>query len=249
MEKIKYVYVSKNGDEIKDLDFTVGKIYEAYPTGKSRIKDDNGFVYNLTVSLFFNLQFEPLENVAFMVECTKSRNGRFIKGEKYFVGIETTIYKQPFKYSLKNLCEEKTISYEEWYNECEWHDCEFKLLVDYTNKDYTDKKEELVNIIFTKISGEVCICENPSDNLLEEGTKIRTPYFPINHYGNNINKVSVIGYWIDSTVISSIKIERKYLPNLINIFCKEVSFKKITGVYEVVQEEKLISFVKEEGEN
>ena len=247
-EKIKFMCV-KNGDYSS---FTKGKIYECYETGDSYLKDDNGYVYNcLSIYEFVDNELFPLRDIAFVIRCTETQDNRFKIGELYFVLKDGTIYGDLIDFRIRNF---KT--YEDWYDQCVWNDYSFDLVEDYTDKEenkmdnlekagfikgikeesiknvfkaVTDKSGKIilqpvkmVNLCFVQHdnSDKIYVFENPSDKRLKAGTKVKVD----TKYGEK-----------DATVVSSIKLQKKYLKELMLIFTGsyKTGLKKVLGYYKI----------------
>lgn len=223
MEKIKCVCIRSNNN-----DFTVGKIYEAYPEGASHIVDDRGLEYNsLSLDVLKSYyEFVPLKDVDFMIECTESDDDRFNIGEYYFVGSDRCIIGDSFI----SVNHDRNESYQEWYEKCHWSNYAFKLIKDYTvYKDYAVDEEGEATIVFAQFEGmdSVNVFENKEGSLFTKGTKIRV----------------VCGCReLDACVVSSIKIKRKYVIDLVKAVCRDNPGETmpIIGVYKQVTREKLV---------
>ena len=258
-EKIKFMCV-------KGRNFTRGKIYEGYETGDSYLKSDNGYVFNcLSVNEFVNSEFIPLRDIAFVIRCTETQDDRFKIGELYFVLKDGKIYGD-----LEFTCNFKTKTYEDWYNECVWNNYSFDLVEDYTAekeekqeenkmsnleklgivkgieeesvknvfKAVTDKSGKIilqpvkmVNLCFVRHddNDKIYVFENPSDKRLKAGTKVKVD----TKYGEK-----------DATVVASIKLQKKYLKELMLAFTggRTTKLKKVLGVYERVIKEEFSKF-------
>lgn len=258
-EKIKFMCV-------KGRNFTRGKIYEGYETGDSYLKSDNGYVFNcLFVNEFVNSEFIPLRDIAFVIRCTETQDDRFKIGELYFVLKDGTIYGDLIDFRIRNF---KT--YEGWYDQCVWNDYSFDLIEDYTAekeekqeenkmsnleklgivkgieeesvknvfKAVTDKSGKIilqpvkmVNLCFVRHddNDKIYVFENPSDKRLKAGTKVKVD----TKYGEK-----------DATVVASIKLQKKYLKELMLAFTggRTTKLKKVLGVYERVIKEEFSKF-------
>ena len=246
-EKIKFMCVENIGDN-----FTVGKIYEGYEKGASYLISDDGYVFDRTsVNQFEYSEFIPLRDIAFVIRCTETQDDRFKIGELYFVLKDGVIYGDSMGFSNRNF---KT--YEDWYNQCGWNDYSFDLVENYTDKeenkmDNLEKagvvkgiKEESIKNVFKAItdkSGKIIlhpvkmvnlcfvqhdnndkiyVFENPSDKRLKAGTKVKVD----TKYGGK-----------DATVIASIKLQKKYLKELMLAFTgsRKTELKKVLGYYKI----------------
>lgn len=92
----------------------------------------------------------------------------------------------------------------------------------------------MVNVVFVRFGGnnKIYIFENPSDKRLKQGTKVR---------------VETSQGFNDAIVVTSFKVQKKYLKNVMLLIGAEKSkIKKLYGVYEpitrVINEEELIQF-------
>lgn len=257
-EKIKFMCV-------KGRNFTRGKIYEGYETGDSYLKSDNGYVFNcLSVNEFVNSKFIPLRDIAFVIRCTETQDDRFKIGELYFVLKDGKIYGDSI------ACNINFKTYEDWYNGCVWTDYSFELIEDYTAekeekqeenkmsnleklgivkgieeesvknvfKAVTDKSGKIilqpvkmVNLCFVRHddNDKIYVFENPSDKRLKAGTKVKVD----TKYGEK-----------DATVVASIKLQKKYLKELMLAFTggRTTKLKKVLGVYEKVIKEEFSKF-------
>lgn len=224
MKKIIYVCIKSNNS-----DFTVGKIYEAYPEGASHIVDNRGFEYN-TLSLDIlkpYYDFIPLKDVDFMIKCTESDDDRFRVGEYYFIDSNKRLIGDSSGFYVNH---DRNESYQEWYEKCHWSNYAFKLIKDYTvYKDYVVDEEGEATIVFAQFEGmdSVNVFENKEGSLFAKGTKIRV----------------VCGCReLDACVVSSIKIKRKYVIDLVKAVCRDNPGETmpIIGVYKQVTREELV---------
>lgn len=254
--KIKFMCVKS-----ENINFTVGKVYEGYRSGGSCIIDDNGTCYIAHLyNEIYSAKFIPLYDIAFVIRCTETQDNRFKIGELYFVLKDGTIYGDLIGFRIRNF---KT--YEGWYNACVWIDYSFDLVEDYTDKggnkmDNLEKtefikgiKEESIKNVFKAVtdksgkiilqpvkminlcfvqhdnSDKIYVFENPSDKRLKAGTKVKVD----TKYGEK-----------DATVVSSIKLQKKYLKSFMLAFTgsRIAELKKVLGVYEIVMKEELNKF-------
>lgn len=259
MKKIKYVCIFSE----RDKGFTIGNIYEGYPDGCSHIISDDGFKCLFSIRDFLpHVEFVPLEDILFMIKCTESCSSRFIVGKFYFVNKKGHIVHDDgnsphLKDELKN--------FGKWYKSCGWYVYNFELIKDYTKEDKEEKEDmkdktnlnkgiegdlvqdvykavqnkdtgqitfntiKMINVVFVKHdnSDKIYAFENKSDKRLKQGTKVKVDTY----YGAK-----------DAVVISSIKIQQKYLPSLMKAVSGELvsQLRQVIGVYKKVQEEKLI---------
>lgn len=246
MEKVKTKFMCVYVKKISD--FTKGKIYEGYLEGDCCIVDDNDFVYpNLNYNEFKWVTFIPLNDLYKKVQCISSLNspfGSFSSNKYYFIDKDNYIYADNgtrFKY-VENV-------YENIY---------FKTVEDYTKEEKKMEKEvssleknglvkgvgdtmvqdmfravknkqngmiqfnpvKMVNICFVKLeeNGKIYAFNNPGDKRLKKGTKVR---------------VCTVRGEKDAIVESSLKIQMKYLNNLLYVTSgkKSLKLKDIVGVY------------------
>lgn len=224
MKKIKYVCIKSCNN-----DFTVGKIYEAHPEGVSYIVDNYGLEYrSLSIDIlrpYYN--FVPLKDIDFMIECTESDDDRFRVGEYYFIDSNKRLIGDSSGFYVNH---DRNESYQEWYEKCHWSNYAFKLIKDYTvYKDYAVDEEGEATIVFAQFEGmdSVNVFENKEGSLFTKGTKIRV----------------VCGCReLDACVVSSIKIKRKYVIDLVKAVCRDNPGETmpIIGVYKQVTREELV---------
>lgn len=253
--KIKFMCVKS-----ENINFTVGKVYEGYRSGGSCIIDDNGTCYIAHLyNEIYSAKFIPLYDIAFVIRCTETQDDRFKIGELYFVLKDGTIYGD------NRCCVGIPKSYDNWYYKCNWTSYSFDLVEDYTDKEenkmdnleklglvkgikeesiknvfkaVTDKSGKIilqpvkmVNLCFVQHdnSDKIYVFENPSDKRLKAGTKVKVD----TKYGEK-----------DATVVSSIKLQKKYLKSFMLAFTgsRIAELKKVLGVYEIVMKEELNKF-------
>lgn len=263
VEKIKFMCVVENAYGC----FKKGKIYEGYATDNSRLVDDDGYVYDrIPVNELIYTSFIPLSNIAFVIRCTDTIDDRFKFGELYFVLRNGSIYDDD-RFDMRDF-----ESYTDWYYKCNWIDYSFELVKDYTSwlnisekqeenkvnnleklglvkgieeesiknvfKATTDKRGritlqpiKMINLCFVRHfeNEKIYVFENPSDKRLASGTRVRVD----TKHGEK-----------DAVVVSSIKLQRKYLKNFMLAFTGDGSseLKKVLGVYETVTKEELHKF-------
>lgn len=223
MEKIKYVCIKSYSN-----DFTVGKIYEAYPKGASHIVDNSGFEYDgLSLDIMKSCyEFVPLKDVDFMIKCTRSDDERFNIGEYYFIDGDRHIIGD----TLISVNHDRNESCQEWYENCSWSNYAFELIKDYTvYKGYAVDEENEVAIVFAQFEGmdSINVFENKEGSLFTKGTKIRV----------------VCGCRkLDACVVSSIRIKKKYVKDLVRAVCRDNPGEAmpIVGVYKQVTREELV---------
>lgn len=227
MEKIKYVCIE---NKTRNNCFTAGKIYEGYPEGMSCIVDDLGYEYNsLTIERMKNyVILEPLEDIDFMIKCTESDDDdRFRVGEYYFIDSNKRLIGDSSGFYVGH---DRNESFQKWYEKCNWSNYAFELIKDYTvYKDYAVDEEDEVTIVFAQFEGmdSVNVFENKEGSLFTKGTKIRV----------------VCGCReLDACVVSSIKIKRKYVIDLVKAVCRDNPGETmpIIGVYKQVTREELV---------
>ena len=89
----------------------------------------------------------------------------------------------------------------------------------------------MINLCFVQHdnSDKIYVFENPSDKRLKAGTKVKVD----TKYGEK-----------DATVVSSIKLQKKYLKSFMLAFTgsRIAELKKVLGVYEIVMKEELNKF-------
>lgn len=224
MEKIKYVCIDSNYSG-----FTVGKIYEGYQFGASKIVADNGFEFvNLSIDDMYSeygIYLVPLKHINFMIKCTASIYSSIRVGKYYFVNIYGEIITgDRIVYSTNIECQD----YQKWYKRCNRKNCAFELIKDYTIYKNGGEEDE-VTIVFAQFEGmdSVNVFENKEGSLLTKETKIRV----------------VCGCReLDACVVSSIKIKRKYVIDLVKAVCRDNPGETmpIIGVYKQVTREELV---------
>lgn len=184
----------------------------------------------------------------FEIMCTESRDSRFKVGELYYVDKDGIIVDDTYF----NFSRTSTSSYKEWYKECNWTNYAFKLITDRTQKEdrvvrsngklnkgidselvqdtyrvVIDHKGnisfnsvKMLNLCFVKFddNDKVYTFNNPSDKRLDAGTKVI---------------VDTVRGKQQATVISSIKIQEKYLRDLQKAMCgKAMNLKNVLSVLE-----------------
>lgn len=184
----------------------------------------------------------------FEIMCTESRDSRFKVGELYYVDKDGIIVDGTHFYGGCT----STSSYKEWYEKCNWTDYAFKLITDRTQKEeqvvrsngklnkgidselvqdtyraVIDHKGnisfnsvKMLNLCFVKFddNDKVYTFNNPSDKRLDAGTKVI---------------VDTVRGQQQATVISSIKIQEKYLRDLQKAMCgKAMNLRNVLAVLE-----------------
>ena len=258
MEKIKYICVKSSNNTL----FTVGNIYEGYPSGSCKMISNTGYEWDcVTVDYMSEVGFVfiPLDEIVFMIKCTRTTSNRFNVGNHYFVNKNGIILGNDYVGSFGKVKDFKT-----WYDGCNWVSYGFELVKDYLNtelkedndmscneglnkgiennlvqdvyravtNDYGDitfNKVQMINVTFVKHDGmdKVFAFENKSDKRLREGDRVC---------------VDTIRGEQDATVVSSVKIQKKYLKYLMKAICGEyiTNLKPVIGVYKEVKKETLI---------
>ena len=223
MEKIKYVCIDSNYSG-----FTVGKIYEGYQFGASKIVADNGFEFvNLSIDDMYSeygIYLVPLKHINFMIKCTASIYSSIRVGKYYFVNIYGEIITgDRIVYSTNIECQD----YQKWYKRCNRKNCAFELIKDYTIYKNGGEEDE-VTIVFARFEGmeRIDVFENKEGSLIPSKTKVRV----------NSNRGE-----FDAYVVSSIKIKRKYIKDLANVYGYDsAELMPVIGVYKQIVKEELV---------